>query len=217
MKRVLEPEYMDTVEESTEYAAMDNSASNEAVVDTLVALGVGAGRALDLGTGPGDIPILLANRAPELQIVAVDAAQTMLDIASQRVAAAELGDRIELRTADVKALPFDDHSFDVVFSNTILHHIPEPIEMLREAMRVTKPNGVLMIRDLFRPETEAEAWQLVHRHAANGTEMHQQLLFASLCAALTPAEARGLCQTIGLDAEVREVSDRHYVIARAAS
>lgn len=213
MQRILEPEYMDTVEEAEGYAHMDHGGANQDVVSAFLALGGGRGRCLDLGTGPGDIPILIAQACPAARIVAVDAAQTMLDIARQRVAAAGLQDRIELQRADVKALPFADDSFDEVFSNTILHHIPEPLDLLREAARVLRPGGRLLIRDLFRPESEAAAWALVDKHAADATEGQRKLLYDSLHAALTPAEAQTACRLAGLEqARVETSSDRHYTI-----
>ena len=78
-------------------------------------------------------------------VTAVDAAETMLAIARKKVAAEGLDDRITLDQADVKALPYPDGTFDTVYSNTILHHIPEPVAMLREAWRVLKRDGVLWI------------------------------------------------------------------------
>ena len=56
MERVLEPELMDTLEDATEYDEMDNSAENTAFVERLVELGA-HGRMLDIGTGPGHIPL----------------------------------------------------------------------------------------------------------------------------------------------------------------
>ena len=216
MERILEPEYMDTTEEAEEYDAMDHSDANRSVVERLRELGGGRGRILDLGTGPGQIPILIAQACPEVEeVVGVDAAETMLELARQKVAAAGLSDRITLQKADVKALPFANDSFDVVFSNTILHHIPDPLVFLREAWRVCKKDdgNVLIIRDLFRPASEADAWAIVDEHAADASEKQRQLLFDSLCAALTLDEARATVAAAGMvGATVEMSSDRHYTI-----
>ena len=93
MDRVLEPEYMDTAEEAEGYDAMDHTDANRSVVERFLAVGGGPGRTLDLGTGPGHIPILIARSCAEARIVAVDAAAHMLDIARARILAAGLGDR----------------------------------------------------------------------------------------------------------------------------
>lgn len=211
MERILEPEYMDTPEETEGYDAMDHTAANRSFVDDLFAVRTDQRRFLDLGTGPGHIPILVAQEHPEVHVVGVDAAETMLELARKKVAAAGLSERIELQNADVKSMPIADGAFDAVFSNTILHHIPEPIEFLREAWRVC--DGLLFIRDLFRPETEDEAWQLVNLHAEGANDQQRRLFYDSLHAALTLDEARETVAAAGMaHAAVEMTSDRHYTI-----
>ena len=218
MRRTLEPEVMDTLEEALEYDAMDHRAPNEAFVERLVALGA-RGRMLDIGTGPGHVPLLVCERIRDAQVVAVDLAETMLERARAKVAAAspEVRGRIELRRADAKALPFPAGSFDVVFSNTILHHIPEPIDLLREARRVLRPGGCLLVRDLFRPPTPERVGELVRLHAAGANESQRELFRASLHAALTTPELEQLAREAGLEeVEVVVDSDRHHSLQRRA-
>ncbi len=214
MQRVLEPEYMDTVDEAQSYAAMDHSIVNGLVVDRFLQLGGGACRkVLDLGTGPGDIPFLLARRSSIPSILGVDAAETMLALARPKAKSLGLEDRVTFARADVKALPFADGSFDGVFSNTILHHIPEPVVFVREAARVLQKGGVLLIRDLYRPADLAECKRLVALHAGDAPKDHQQLLLQSLCAALTLDEAVQVAKAAGIGhAKVAMNSDRHYSI-----
>jgi ubiquinone/menaquinone biosynthesis C-methylase UbiE len=215
MERILEPEYMDTAEEASGYDAMDHRVPNDAFVTDFLALGGGDGLHLDIGTGPGDIPILLAQRAPRARIVALDAAHHMLALARRKIAAAGLEQRVRLHAGDAKRLPFADAAFDAVFSNTILHHIPDPAPFLGEAWRVLAPGGALMIRDLCRPASEARAHALVDLHAAAATPLQRKLLFDSLHAALTLEEARALVAKVGMrGATVRMTSDRHYTIER---
>ena len=133
MDRVLEPEYMDTAEEALSYAGMDHASANESVVAAFVEAGGRPGAVLDIGTGPGDIPLLLAAALPGVRVVAIDAAGSMLALAREKVDQAGLTARISLLRGDAKALPFADTCFDGVISNTILHHIPEPVHYLREA------------------------------------------------------------------------------------
>lgn len=213
MQRILEPEYMDTAQEAEVYAAMDHGEANRAFVVRAIELGAGKGQVLDIGTGPGDIPVLFAQQAPEAEIVAIDAAEHMLVVARGRVADAGLESRVSLRRADAKDLPFEDESFDAVISNTILHHIPEPVMLLREAYRVLQPYGVLCIRDLCRPATEEEAWALVDRYAKGATDGQRKMLFDSLRASLTLDEARAAVEAAGIPgATVEMSSDRHYTI-----
>ena len=164
LERILEPEVMDTTEEADGYAAMDHTGSGGAFVDRLIELGA-EGYALDIGTGPGTIPLLACERIANLRIMAVDLSPKMLAHAERLRQGSPHKDRIKFQLADAKGLPFEDRSFDVVFSNTILHHIPDPTHMLIEAARLLRPGGTLLIRDLYRPRTKDELDELVHFRA----------------------------------------------------
>jgi ubiquinone/menaquinone biosynthesis C-methylase UbiE len=209
MKRILEPEAMDTVEEAEGYDSMDHSEANESFIDRLLALGA-CGRMLDLGTGPAQIPILLCERRPEVSVVGIDLAHHMLRVAAANVERSELGERIDLRHGDAKDLDLEPTSFDTVYSNTILHHIPDPRPFLSEAARLVKPNGTLLIRDLFRPESRERLEELVDLHAQGANEYQRGLFGASLNAAFTPEELRAIADESGLaHAEVVVDTDRH--------
>jgi len=217
MQRTLEPEVMDTPEEADGYDAMDHSGPNAAFVDRLVELGAW-GHMLDIGTGPGHIPLLVAERIGDATVVGVDLAEHMLAHAERHRADSPHGARVEFRRADAKGLGFPDGAFDTVFSNTILHHIPDPVPFLREAHRVLRPGGVLLIRDLFRPPTPARARELVALHAAGESVYNQELFRASLHAALTPDELRGAADAAGLrDVQLVVDTDRHMSLQRAAA
>jgi len=216
MKRTLEPEVMDTRAEADAYAAMDHHEANEAFVERLFALGA-TGRMLDIGTGPGQIPVRVCARDAEARITGVDLSEPMLEHARRLRAECALDARIDYRLADASALPFPDAGFDAVFSNTILHHIPDPAPFLREARRVLRPGGALLIRDLFRPASSQDADALVALHAADATREQQALFRDSLHAALTPEELRQLADASGLaDAELRVDTDRHVSLQTRA-
>jgi ubiquinone/menaquinone biosynthesis C-methylase UbiE len=209
MRRVLEPEAMDTPEEADGYEAMDHSAPNTAFVERLIELGA-RGRMLDLGTGPGHVPVLVCAAIPDARVVGIDLSRNMLVHAERRRAASAWPERIELRLTDAKQLDFEDAAFDAVFSNTILHHIPDPVPFLREARRVLRPGGALLVRDLFRPESAERVAELVQLHAADATAEQRELFRASLCAALTPDELRAVADEAGLAAaEIVIDTDRH--------
>ena len=65
------------------------------------------------------------------------------------------------RFPDFAALPFADHSFAGVISNSIVHHIPEPAGVFQEMVRVVEQGGQLFVRDLLRPGDDATLRQLV--------------------------------------------------------
>lgn len=218
MKRTLEPEIMDTVEDAEEYDAMDFSQTDTQFADRAASLlGVmEGGRALDIGTGTAKIPVLFLSRRPGSQVLAVDMAEQMLRVAAHNIEAAGLTQSCTLAKMDAKALDAQDASFDLVMSNSLAHHLPEPLELFREIARVAGPRGAVLVRDLIRPESPESAWALVDRLAAGDSERQRKLFFDSLCAALTLDEVREMVRAAGLScATVTRSSDRHWSVERA--
>jgi len=217
VERVLEPEVMDTVEEAECYDAMDHSVPNEAFVSRLLELGA-HGRVLDVGCGPGHVALMLVTMLPEVEVVGVDLSVQMLRIAEEHRAICAHAGRVRFESADAKRLPYADGAFETVCSNTILHHIPDPVPFLRECGRVLAPGGALLVRDLFRPESAATALALVAQHCGAEDARAQELFRASLHAALTPSELREAATRAGLDGvEIVTDSDRHMSLQRKAS
>ncbi|REJ95019.1 MAG: class I SAM-dependent methyltransferase [Planctomycetota bacterium] len=217
LPRTLEPEVMDTAEEAKDYDAMDHSAVNRKFVDELLAEWSPnrscRSRILDVGTGTAQIPIELARQQPALQITAIDLAEEMLKLGERNVASAGLGGVIMLERIDAKSMPYDDAAFDVVMSNSIVHHIPEPWTVFREMLRVLKPGGLLFVRDLLRPESTEEIERLVKTYAGDENAHQQQLFRQSFHAALTVEEMRELIGAAGLRREsVQQTSDRHWTV-----
>ncbi len=220
LPRVLETEWMDSLEEAVDYDAMDHREVNRVFVDDLIEAVRAAGMAdgspgviLDLGTGTAQIPIELCARWPAARVLAVDAARHMLRVGRRNVAAAGLAGRIELAQVDAKRLPYGDGAFRLVVSNSIVHHIAEPARVLHEAWRVTARRGLVFFRDLFRPPDEATLQHLVQTYAP-GANAHQQQMFAdSLRAALSVEEVQQLGAGLGLaPSAVRATSDRHWTL-----
>jgi ubiquinone/menaquinone biosynthesis C-methylase UbiE len=152
-------------------------------------------------------------------VLAVDAAVHMLELARYNVEIAGLIERVQLLQADAKRLPFRDGLFHVVISNSILHHIPEPLLVVREAARVTAPGGLLFFRDLLRPASAEQLRDLVEQYAGAEAPAARQMFADSLHAALSLSEIRELVATLGFAPEsVQATSDRHWTwSARAAS
>jgi len=217
LPRVLEPEVMDTSAEAEDYDAMDHREVNQRFADQFLNfLGGGPDRMLilDVGAGTAQIPIEIVRRSPECNVTAIDLAAHMLHIAGRNVHSAGLQDRIALELVDAKQMPYPDASFDAVVSNSIVHHIPEPLAALKEMRRVVKTGGVLFVRDLLRPTDESTVEHLVDLYAA-GANDHQRSMFRdSLHAALTLEEVRELIAAVGLPAEsATRTTDRHWTVA----
>ena len=96
-------------------------------------------------------------------------------------------------------------------SNSIVHHIPDPAEVLDEAWRVAASGGLLFFRDLLRPEDDAAVRRLVDTYAAGANRHQRQMFDDSLRAALSLQEMRQLVARFGLGPEtVVATSDRHW-------
>lgn len=217
LERVLEQEVMDTLEDAQEYAAIDNSEVNEVFVAQAVELAPRTGLVLDVGTGPAEIAVLLARRALGLRILAIDLGEHMLATARRNVKEAGLDRRIEIRRADAKATGLETASVEMVISNSLVHHIPNPTTMFAEVRRVLRPGGALFLKDLHRPETSAELAHLVETYAADCTPYQRRGFSESLAAGLTVQEVVATCANVGLEGvRVRRCSDRHWCLERRA-
>ncbi len=214
LPRVLESEVMDSPGEAHDYDAMDHATVNRVFVEDLLAFWPGPGTVLDVGTGTAQIPIELCRQAERIHVTGIDLAKHMLAVGEQNVARAGHQERIHLQHVDAKGIPWPAESFDAVISNSIVHHIPQPVVVLAEMVRVLRPVGVIFVRDLLRPDSDAAVSRLVQLHAA-GANQHQQKMFDdSLRAALTLDEVRALVSGLGYDpTHVKQTSDRHWTWA----
>ena len=114
-------------------------------------------RILDMGCGRGAVLLMAAQRLTTGRAVGVDlwrnADQSGNSAqATRNNAIAEgVADRVELHTADMTALPFEDNSFDVIVSSLAIHNIPGRAgreKAITEAVRVLRPGGRLLIADV---------------------------------------------------------------------
>jgi ubiquinone/menaquinone biosynthesis C-methylase UbiE len=218
LPRRLEPEVMDTPEEARDYDAMDHQTVNRVFVSDFRAACRPVGSILDVGTGTAQIPIELCRQLRDVHVTAIDAAAHMLAIARENVRRAGLSERITLQQCDAKKMPFPDRTFAAIMSNSIVHHIPEPFDVLREACRVVVPGGVLFIRDLLRPGDDAAVKHLVQTYAGDANAHQQKMFDDSLRAALALDEVRAMVTRLGFDpATVRQNSDRHWTWTAVAS
>jgi len=220
MRRQPEPEYMDDAREAEVYALADFGEVNEAFAARLAehwaACGGGTqapARAVDLGTGPGDIPVRVVRRMPAWQVTAVDASAAMIAFARTAAGEAGLGDRIRPVLADAKGTGLPAGAFDVVFSNSILHHINEPGALWAEVRRLARPGALVFFRDLARPDSRAAARAIVARYAGGEPELLQDEYYRSLLASYTVEEVRVQLDGAGLGAvRVAMATDRHLDI-----
>jgi ubiquinone/menaquinone biosynthesis C-methylase UbiE len=213
LPRTLEPEVMDDQAEAIEYDRLDHRSVNGQFADDLLQLPDLGTRCLDLGTGTALIPIAICERNPLMRVIGFDASIPMLELGRYQIELSGMLESVQLMHGSVDSLPFDDGYFDVVLSNSLIHHLADPVACLREAYRVLKADGWLFIRDLCRPDSNVEVEGLVEAVAGTESDLGKQLLRQSLCAALT-IEEMGLClNRAGIEkGMVQRTSNRHWTL-----
>ncbi len=115
--------------------------------------------AADLGCGTGILLPRLRDRAE--RVIGVDRSQAMLDQARARLGGD--GKDIELRLGEIEHLPMRDGEADCAVINMVLHYLASPVEGIREAARVLKPGGTLIVVDLAKHENEEMRKRYGHR------------------------------------------------------
>ena len=215
MERIPEPELMLDREQARAYAAADFAEPHERFVSLLRERLPGlpdAGVALDLGCGPGDPTLRVASALPGWQVHGVDGSPTMLALAREAAASAGLASRVSFIEARLPESPLPRAGYDLVFSNSLLHHLPDPRVLWECARRFAARGAPVFVMDLLRPVSVEAARALVGRHAAGEPELLRRDFFQSLCAAYRPDEVRAQLARAGLGAlALAVVSDRHWI------
>ncbi len=105
---------------------------------------------LDVGCGTGTFALMLKQACPSAHIVGLDGDAAVLDLARRK--AGRTGAEVDWRHGSALSLPFPDHSFDLVASSLVFHHLDRSAKgaAMREIHRVLKPGGALHVADWGR-------------------------------------------------------------------
>jgi len=216
MKRTPEPELMDSQAQTRAYAEADFSDSNTLFTDSFAAAFPDLkanGNLVDLGCGPADICIRLSDLLPGWQLTGLDAGENMLRRAAEAIASSDKKGRITLRLSYLPDTGLTSHSFDAVVSNSLLHHLPEPLTLWETINRIGRPGGAITVMDLRRPDSETQAELLVENYAQGAPDILKEDFYNSLLAAYTPAEIEKQLQQAGLQKlKLALPSDRHWLV-----
>lgn len=220
LPRVLEPEVMNGADEAAEYEEMDFSATDRLFSERAAELAArGVDRRVDfivdIGSGNAKIPLTMCSLLPaNIHVCAIEMSAKMLAVAA-RNRARESATQLQLIAGDAKRLPLADGSVSMVTSNSLIHHIPDPRDVFCEIARITRPGAPILIRDLFRPESQSTLDQLVREMASEWRPLQRKLFEDSLHAALTIAEVRRMLDECGLsDVHVAQITNRHWSAER---
>jgi SAM-dependent methyltransferase len=230
LERVPEPEEMDDIGDVSNYSSAAQESHLDAIDDTfvehlrrLLPPSTSPARdplaqywALDVGTGPAQIPVKILGLFHDLNFVALDRSANMLAAARHNAAQAGVSERLTLIRSDALTLPFSDGRFSAVISNSVLHHARDPVPYLRELFRVASPNAAVLIRDLRRPSGPLLGWHL-WRHGRHYRGEMRRLFDASVKAAYTEDELEGmLAKAGGYGASVFRYRGAHVGVERSA-
>jgi SAM-dependent methyltransferase len=218
MKRRLEPELMDGHEQAIAYARADFNESNTLFIDLLRRLHPGSldgACALDIGCGPADISIRFLRAYPNAYCDALDGSQPMLDLA--RIALDEwpgVARRCRLICDRIPSESLPKAHYDLVISNSLLHHLHDPRVLWSTLRETAKPGALVLVMDLMRPPSAGWVEALVSTYTDGEPEILRSDFRNSLFAAFEPAEVAEQLAEAGLaDLNVGVVSDRHLAVS----
>ena len=215
MERIPEPELMDDPEQARAYAGADFSEPHQAFIERFARCfpRQRPQRVLDLGCGAADITIRFARAYPDCALTGVDGAPAMLALARVAIGHAGLSSRVTLCQALLPESSLPRHVFDTIISNSLLHHLPNPLVLWRAIGDYAQPQAAVFTMDLRRPDTHAQAGRLVNEYAGTEPEVLRRDFLNSLLAAYCPEEiAMQLKQTSLSHLQVEAVGDRHVFV-----
>ena len=217
MKRRPEPELMDSEEQTLAYAEADFDESNSLFLERFLARFPdlpASGQMADLGCGPGDITVRLAHALPGWEVTGLDAGPNMLRHAERRLDSEDLAHRVQFRLSHLPDDALLNASWNAVVSNSLLHHLPDPLVLWRSVAQLAAPGAAVQVMDLMRPDSEKQARNLVNTYSADAPDILREDFYNSLLAAYTPEEVSGQLIEAGLDRlKIETVSDRHWIVS----
>jgi ubiquinone/menaquinone biosynthesis C-methylase UbiE len=105
------------------------------------------GLLLDLGTGPGYLPVELVKRSSEIRVIGVDLSRVLTRMARANARRAGCAERVCFEVGNAANLRFRSECFDGVVSTGMLHVLRDPVKTFRECWRVLRPGREAWIYD----------------------------------------------------------------------
>jgi ubiquinone/menaquinone biosynthesis C-methylase UbiE len=114
---------------------------------------------IDIGTGPGNLAKLIAEKYPNLRVVGIDLSETMIKTANKNKKNLT---NLKFKIMDGNNLEFEDNSVDYIISTFTLHHWRNPLKVLAEIHRVLKTDGRAWIYDGYSGATDEDIDKNLH-------------------------------------------------------
>jgi ubiquinone/menaquinone biosynthesis C-methylase UbiE len=122
-----------------------------------------SGNILDIGTGPGRLPIETAKQVKNANLFGIDLSQDMIKIAKRNADKAGVADRVEYRVSSAYNTGFENNSIDLIVSTGTVHHLSQPLNAFNEMYRIIKRGGEAWLFDGRKDCTRAEFEETVRR------------------------------------------------------
>jgi trans-aconitate methyltransferase len=215
MERQLEPELMEDAEQVKAYAEADFEIPHSQFIErlkTVVNRPDFSGIALDLGCGPGDISRRFVNAYPDSQVHAVDGSEPMIRF-GESLMTPLLQNRIHFIVGCLPVASLPQSSYEMIFCNSLLHHLPDPFVLWQCIKKYSKPGACVAVMDLLRPDSIESAHSMVNSCAANELRILQQDFYNSLLAAFSIEEITQQLEHADLTLNIEQISDRHVFIS----
>ncbi len=127
-----------------------------------------SGKILDVGTGPGRLPIEIAKRLKNVKVFGIDLSEDMIKLAKTNAEKEDVGNKVEFRVGSAYDTGFKTGSMDLVLSTGMIHHLKEPPLFFNEIHRILKYGGEAWLFDGRKDATRAEFYQTVRSLGVEG-------------------------------------------------
>ena len=215
MERIPELELMNGPQHALAYAQADFAEPHDRFVTLFQERFRGEkidGYVVDLGCGPADVTIRFSRAYPDCIMHGVDGAENMLKHGRKDIADLGLESRIALHYGRLPQDNLPRASYYVIISNSLLHHLPDPMVLWDCIKSYGSPGAIVYVMDLFRPPSQHEASRLVDQYAGNEPAILQEDFYHSLCASFRLEEVQRQLEEAGLGhLSTETASDRHLV------